>query len=1022
MSRPTLWLLAFACARPLIALDPNQPIRQLYHTVWTAKDGLTGEVHALAQTADGFLWAGTRDGLFRFDGVSFERYRPEAGSLPARDVVALLAVPSGGLWIGYYNGGATFLNAGRATNYAEDGGLPIGTIRAFAIDLDGTVWVAALGGLARFDGRRWHWFRGDWDLPVIGPSTVAADESGTIWTCGSLEGTYFLSRGQRRFEKARSGKCIGPSPTLAAGPDGRFWSWTLADSLLTQIGKVNRPQEGPATSAISSGGTLRFDRDGAVWLVTQGDGIMRAAFPDGFQGGRISERDPLVEKYSAKEGLSDGAAFCLLEDREGNVWVGTAAGLDRFRNRNLRWTQLQSGNFGATLVEADHGDVWAFPEHPPGINLRDHKTLVGLPDWVVRSNREPDGTIWMWGGMGRPRIAEKESLWRWKAGHLVKEPMPHATPVTAIATDSTGSLWVSIRGYGVFHQEHGEWKLMEILKGRSNITAYSAIADAKGRVWLAYPELKTVAMWDKGRIQTFSEANGLTIGPVDPFAEDGSILWAGGELGLAYFRDGRFHTVESADPTGFGGVSAIIPVRGDGLWLNRPSGIVHIPQRELDLALHDAKYAINLESFDLVSDLPELPLLGPMASAVRDAGGILWFATPHGVARIDPARIRRNPLAPPVAIRSVLADGKPYPVSQDAVLPPLTRNLRISYAALSLSIPERVRARYKLEGSDKDWQDAGNRREAFYNNLGPHKYRFRVVACNNDGIWNEAGASWSFEIEPALYQTAWFHGLYVLAGASMIWLAYRFRLRQMTARVNLRYAERLGERTRIARELHDTLLQSFHGLMFRFQAARNMLPHRPEEAIEALECALERTEQAIAEGRDAIHGLRASTVVTNELAQAVTALGAEMNHEMGREPSSAKFQVVVEGPPRDLHPILRDEVYAIAREAVRNAFRHAQALNIEAEIRYSGRSFQFRIRDDGGGIDPGVVAEGRAGHYGVPGMRERARRIGGKLNVWTATGAGTELELSIPGSIAYGTSHGRGVFGLFRKMAARVHD
>jgi hypothetical protein len=180
--------------------------------------------------------------------------------------------------------------------------------------------------------------------------------------------------------------------------------------------------------------------------------------------------------------------------------------------------------------------------------------------------------------------------------------------------------------------------------------------------------------------------------------------------------------------------------------------------------------------------------------------------------RIDPARIRRNPLAPPVAIRSMVADGKPYPVSQDAALPPLTRNLRIGYAALSLSIPERVRARYKLEGSDKDWQDAGNRRDAFYTNLGPRKYTFRVIACNNDGIWNETGASWSFEIEPAFYQTAWFHVLYVLAGATMIWLVYRFRLRQMTARVNLRYTERLAERTRIARELHDTLLQEFSGV------------------------------------------------------------------------------------------------------------------------------------------------------------------------------------------------------------------
>ena len=243
-------------------------------------------------------------------------------------------------------------------------------------------------------------------------------------------------------------------------------------------------------------------------------------------------------------------------------------------------------------------------------------------------------------------------------------------------------------------------------------------------------------------------------------------------------------------------------------------------------------------------------------------------------------------------------------------------------------------------------------------------------------------------------------------------LLYRYRVLQIAREFNARLEERVNERTRIARELHDTLLQSFHGLMFRFQAARNIVLRRPEEAVQALDEALERTEQAIAEGRDAIQGLRASTVVTNELAQAVTALGEELASD------SARFHVVVQGPPQDLHPILRDEVYAIAREAVRNAFRHAQARDIEVEITYNESSFRLRIRDDGKGIDAGIVAEGRAGHYGVPGMRERAKRIGGKLDVWTGIGAGTEIELSIPGSIAYGTSPARTVLGLFRKKAA----
>ncbi len=412
-----------------------------------------------------------------------------------------------------------------------------------------------------------------------------------------------------------------------------------------------------------------------------------------------------------------------------------------------------------------------------------------------------------------------------------------------------------------------------------------------------------------------------------------------------------------------------------------------------------------------------------MASAVRDAGGILWFATPRGVARIDRARIRRNPLAPPVAIRSVVADGKPYPVSQDAVLPPLTRNLRIGYAALSLSIPERVRARYKLEGSDKDWQDAGNLRDAFYTNLGPRKYTFRVIASNNDGIWNETGASWNFEIEPAFYQTAWFNGLYVLAGATMIWLVYRFRLRQMTARVNLRYTERLAERTRIARELHDTLLQSFHGLLFRFQAARNMLPRRPEEAIQTLDGAISRAEQAIAEGRDAIQGLRSEPVAHNDLAQLLTATGQELASSQGANRDSAIFRVTVEGERQTLSPILRDEVYRIARELLRNAFHHARARQIEAEIRYDDRLFRLRIRDDGKGIDLKVLQQGeRARHWGLPGIRERAKQIGARLDLWSEVGAGTEVELSIPASVAYEKLRDAGRFRIFRKkMGTHAH-
>jgi signal transduction histidine kinase len=503
-------------------------------------------------------------------------------------------------------------------------------------------------------------------------------------------------------------------------------------------------------------------------------------------------------------------------------------------------------------------------------------------------------------------------------------------------------------------------------------------------------------------------------------------IWIGGEGGLSQFAGGHFITLTRENGLPGNSVSAVLEDDDGSLWIAGELGIIRVRPQELQTAFQSRSHRMQRLFLDTTDGLPGLPQQEePFPTATKSADGRLWFTTTDGIAAIDPRRIPMNTVPPPVVIQTVTADKRKFTIAPELHFPPKVRNLEIGFAALSFSIPERVLCRYKLEGYDTDWHSPGGLRLAIYTNLPPRQYQFRVAGCNDDGICNEAGAMLQFDIAPMFYQTNCFLLLCGLATVFLLWLLYRWRLRFVTARLDLRHAERLSERERIARELHDTLLQSFHGVMFRFQSARNMLPRRTEEAMEALDEALERTEDAIAEGRDTIRDLRSSTVVTNELAQALTALGAEMSHEpCSQDPAhgSARFHVVVEGPLRDLHPILRDEVYAIAREAVRNAFRHAQARNIEADIRYYEGSFRLRIRDDGKGIDPRIVAEGRPGHYGVSGMRERARRIGGKLHAWTATGAGTEIELSIPGSIAYGTSPGRTVLGLFRKKAARTHD
>jgi signal transduction histidine kinase len=366
-----------------------------------------------------------------------------------------------------------------------------------------------------------------------------------------------------------------------------------------------------------------------------------------------------------------------------------------------------------------------------------------------------------------------------------------------------------------------------------------------------------------------------------------------------------------------------------------------------------------------------------------------------------------------VSIRSVVADAKNYSPFSHPNFPALTKNLEIDYAGLSLSIPERVRFRYKLGGWDKEWHEAGGHRAAFFTGLRPGTYSFRVVACNNDGVWNEEGATLDFVIAPAWFQTNWFYALCVAAFLTALWALYQLRVRQLHRQFAIGIEARVNERTRIAREIHDTLLQSFQALLLQFQRASNLLPTRPEDAKKNLDNAINQTSLAIAEGRDAVQGLRLSTLPDNDFVVAVRSLATEVAASIEPRNGCASVEVLVEGTPRRLRPLVRDEVYRITVEALRNAFRHAQAKRIEVEIHYDSHQFRLRVRDDGKGIEPQVLGtDGRPGHFGLSGMQERARLIGGTVELWSEAAHGTEIELTITGFRAYETRTGRR-FNLF---------
>jgi signal transduction histidine kinase len=532
-----------------------------------------------------------------------------------------------------------------------------------------------------------------------------------------------------------------------------------------------------------------------------------------------------------------------------------------------------------------------------------------------------------------------------------------------------------------------------------------------------------LARYKNGKLETFpfrhsavagadSEVNQLLV------TSDGAVLGAT-HFGMIAWRNGTQETLTVRNGLPCDGVSALVFDNQGDLWLYLQCGLVEVPKGEMQKWWQKPDTVVHFRMLDSLDGVR--PGQAPFDAAARSPDGRLWFVNTYALQVVDPDHLSRNSIPPPVHIEEIIADRRSYAPGSNLSLPSLTRDLEIDYTALSFMAPQKVRFRYRLEGRDAGWQEPGTRRQAFYSDLRPGKYKFRVIACNNDGVWNEEGATLDFNVAPAWYQTNWFRVACAATLLMSLYLLYQLRLRQLRHQFSIGLEARVNERTRIARELHDTLLQSLHGLMFRFQAARNMLPRRPEQAMQDLDSAIARTEQAIAESRGAIQDLRSEPVAQSDLAELLTATGQELASFEGPNRDGPVFRLIVEGQRRRLSPIIQEEVYWIARELLRNAFRHASAHRIEAEIRYEDRLFRLRVRDDGKGMDSKMLeAGGRAGHWGLPGVRERAQKLGARLDFWSEAGAGTEVQLTVPAAVAYERSRDGAGFRLFRK--ARIHE
>jgi len=994
------------------ALNPALDISQYMHNAWTVRDGFSvGTIFAMAQTPDGYLWLGAEFGLFRFDGIHSVPWQPPAGQHLPSAPYSLLVTRDGTLWIGTFAGLLSW-NGGKLIRYPE-----LGTqfVTSLLEDREGTVWAGTLedsGLLCAIRSGRAQCYGQDGAFGTFVWS-LGEDSSGTLWA-GAESGLWRWKPGPpKRY--ATAGMRIDD---LGKAEDGRLLIGMRGAGLRQLVG--NKVEAHPIRSAINpnalmpdrdvNSNKLLRDRDGGLWIGTHDRGLIHVYH------GR-------TDVFRKSDGLSGDIIAGLFEDREGNIWVSTSGGLDRFRELPVTTISAKQGlssDFTSSVIAAKDGSVWV-ATHDGLTKWQSGQITIfrktsGLPDDVAQSLFQDDhGRVWVFTDHG---------LAYFKDGRFLAVNGVASKEVYSITGDKAGNLWLS-GNRGLSHLlegrlvEHFPWSVL----GRRQQA--KVILSDQGGVWLSFWTDGGVLYFKDGKVRaSYTTADGLGKGHVPSLRldRDGAV-WAGTEEGgLSRIQDGRIATLTSKNGLPCDTIHWTIEDDDRSLWLYTACGLVRIARTELDAWIADPKRRIKTAVWDAADGL-SLHAASPAyygPPVAKSTAGKLWFVPGEGVQVVDPRHLAVNKLPPPVRIEQLKADGKPYQLKQGMHLPANVRDVWIDYTALSLAAPEKVHFKYMLEGQDLDWKEVINDRQAQYSNLHPREYRFRVVASNNSGAWNETGDTLEFSIEPRFYQTAWFGGACAAAFLALLWGLHRLRLHQLAREFNARIEERDEERTRIARELHDTLLQSVQGLMFSFQAARNLLPERTDEATRTLDQAIREGDEAIAEGRDAIQGLRADPALESNLEDLLRAAGKELARSSRAEGEPPAFQVTLEGARQPLSPLLQDEVYGIAREILRNAFRHAQASRIEAEIAFDRQFFRFRIRDNGKGIDRNVVEAGsRQGHWGLPGVRERAKRIGAQLKLWSEPGAGTEAELTVPARIAYQTVHRRQGLRLFRRSKVR---
>jgi signal transduction histidine kinase/ligand-binding sensor domain-containing protein len=973
-------------ASPAAALDPARSIAQYKHTRWTTEDGAPGNIRALAQGPDGYLWMGGLDGLIRFDGISFETIPPERRIRDRSAVTALLVARDGSIWAGYEAGGVARFRGGAL----RDAEMPNPT--AFVMKMveaaDGVIWVLVGRNdfsLVRFSDGAWEEVGQDWGVPSEIPSDLLAARDGTLWL-STAHAVLFLTKGGKHFQRARA----VPIGVSALSQDAAGQIWLSDDAGSRTIAQVSKQFVYTTPPAQRRPHTF-FDRDGNLWGSTGNAGIFRVR-PSQSPEAAPADITARIDLFRERDTLTSDNVNAMMEDREGNIWISTVLGLDRFRPASVVTEPLLTKVplWGEVLLGADDGTVFiggADGVYRVPAGGRPVQVLAGAGEAEAMCEA-PDRTVWM---------VMHDRIVRYRDGRSASLAKP-ATRQAIIdcAVDRQGVLWLS-EGHGLLGRVGEGWEALAFPDHPDNGGARPLIRCRDGSL-LAYLSASELRRIDFPRVRDIVLPQKDSIRQLRTIYEGMDAVLLGGNFGLARWQDNRETVIDPGRVPAFAFLTGVVQTPAGQTWLIGRRGIIEVSTAALTDAFDDPRKPIQPSILDYRDGLRAMNHRDGKRDVVRGGDGRLWFATVNGAVWVDPAHLVRNALPPAVAISALKANGMTFRDPVSIILAAGTSTSEIDFAALSLTIPDRVTVRYRLEGADQDWIDPGMRRQAFYTNLGPGRYRFQVIAANNDGVWNRQGATLAFTIPPTFLQSNGFYGLCVAATGGLLWLAYSARTRQLTARVRIRLEVQLAERERIARELHDTLLQGFHGLVLRFQSVANRIP-AGEPVRGSIDQALERAEAVLVEGRNRVSELR-SLRESADMAQALAAIAADLAGDW-----PARFSLTVEGRVRDLDPLVRVEVLRIGEEAIGNAFRHANATSICAVLIYGHGELQLGIRDDGVGLPDDVVTAGkRIGHFGLIGMRERAERAGGALIVTSRHGSGTEVRVVVPGGVAYSPS------------------